>query len=347
MNPTIQKISPVIWEKIKNSSSILINLHLSPDQDSIGSALGFKNILENIGKDVTVVSTDPIGKETTEIASLMKGFDQIVFKDPSEVDMAQYDLFIILDSDAPSRISRNPEFKVPLKIPTIVIDHHQSNPEFGDLNLVIKDGFCTSELLYWLCKQGNVDIPKESALDFFIGMIFDTGQFRYPGPTSSDSYRAAADLIDIGKIDFASLIWNSLSKKNGIIKAIGIGASKIEEYFGGKVLLTHLLESDLVSCRMGLESMNTVYRVLSDFMSDSKESSITALIYQLSQNKWGISLRSNNSNDYKDVSLVAKKVPGGGGHMRAAGLSLSGELGEVKTKVINLIKETFPEFGQP
>ena len=347
MNPTIQKISPIIWEKIKNSSSLLINLHLSPDQDSLGSSLGLKSVLEKIGKKVTIVSSDPIGKETSETAKLMKGFDQIVFKDPSEVDMTQYDLFIILDSDAPNRISRNPEFKASLKIPTIVIDHHQSNPEFGDINLVIKDGFCTSELLYWLCKQGNVDIPKEAALDFFIGMVFDTGQFRYPGPTSSDSYRAAADLIDIGKIDFASLIWNSLSKKNGLIKAIGIGASRIEEYFGGKVLLTYLLENDLNACGMGPESMNTVYRVLSDFMSDSKESSITALIYQLPKDKWGISLRSNNSNDYKDVSLIAKKVPGGGGHMRAAGLSLNGEFNEVKTKVINLIRETFPEFGQP
>lgn len=347
MNPTIQKISPVIWEKIKTSSSILINLHLSPDQDSIGSSLGLKSILENMGKKVTIVSSDPIGKETSETARLMKGFDQIVFKDPSEVDMVQYDLFIILDSDATSRISRNSEFKIPLKIPTIVIDHHQSNPEFGDLNLVIKDGFCTSELLYWLCKQENVDIPKESALDFFIGMVFDTGQFRYPGPTSSDSYRAAADLIDIGEIDFPKLIWNSLSKKNSLIKAMGIAISRVEEYFGAKVLLTSLLESDVVSCGMGPESMNTLYRVLSDFMSDSKEASITALIYQLSKEKWGISLRSNNSDDYKDVSLVAKKIPGGGGHMRAAGLSLDGELGEVKNKVINLIGETFPDLGQP
>ena len=348
MSDQIKKLAPLIWSEIQKANKILLNIHVTADLDSIGSALGLKQILENLGKQVTVISPESIANEKAQHAEKMLGFKDILYKEITDLDLSNYDLFICLDIGQPSRISRNHKLTFPLSIPTIVIDHHKDNSQFGEINFIEGLGHCTSELLYWLCMEWKINISPETAKCFFMGILSDTDRFRFEGVTSSDTFRAASDLIEIGNINFPELMWENQSKGNKFLKAYGYFLGQCHEVFGGKVLLSTITFADLRKFDLEESSMKTIYRIVSDTLSDSETSYITAVIYQLNPTLWGLSIRTDNPHHFdRDSSLIARQFPGGGGHVHGAGATMTGEFAEVEKTLLDNIQKVYPDLGQP
>src|SRR3989344_3353977 len=119
-----------IFDEIKKASSILLHCHPSPDPDSVGSALAMKFALEQLGKKATVIKGD---SEIPQAFMHFPGAKEIIAENFFEVDLKEFNLFIILDSAAPEQISRFKPIKFPLPIRTIVIDHHRTNPGYADI----------------------------------------------------------------------------------------------------------------------------------------------------------------------------------------------------------------------
>jgi phosphoesterase RecJ-like protein len=100
------KNSKEAFDFIKESDSILLHLHPKPDPDSIGSALATYHALRSIGKKVTIMAGDT---PLPEVFSFLPGFDDIVHKNYFEIDLNDFDLFIILDSGSKQMVSRKEE----------------------------------------------------------------------------------------------------------------------------------------------------------------------------------------------------------------------------------------------
>ena len=343
----IRELAPHIDELVKKSEKILISLHVGADYDSIGSALGLAEIVKSLGKNVLVFSTQPLNNDLKNNQQYLAGFSEIQICNFSDINLNGFDLFICPDSEQTTRISLSDKISFPLLIPTLVIDHHPENTKFGNINLVIPNGTCTSEIVYRLAKECNWPIPASTATSLFVGLWADTGQFMYPGSTTLETFRTAADLIELGKINFTELIWNLKSTDDRVIRTAGMVLTRAEEKFHKKVLLVNLNFDDLSKLNLDNGYLDSVKEFIVHNLSYTRGPSIIALIYEKGDNWYKVSLRSNNLSDLRDVDKIVRKFENGGGHHRAAGADVKKPYSEVKELVIQAIYQTYPELGQP
>lgn len=346
MTDTIKSLAPVIWKKLNKARSILTHIHRNPDTDSFGAALGLQIMLEDLGKTVTVLSTEDISPNSK--TKFLPGFDKVQFKKFSEVDLKKFDVFVSLDSDTPSRITSEP-VNFPLPIPTIVIDHHRSNTKFGDINLVETHPMPTCEILYWLAREWKIDISADAATCLYAGIAGDSGGFKFKGMMEWQTLQAASDLVKQGA-KFYEISRLLTTIPNGHLRVLGAALSRAKEYFNHRVLVSRIYHSDAEEFGIPLDEITEIYKMIStNIISQASDAQITAVIYPRPDGHAGISLRTDNFLDDSGINVldVAKKFPGGGGHRLSSGAVYAGTLVEAEKKLIQIILETFPELGQP
>lgn len=347
MDQKIIDLAPQIWNKISASRRILISLHVGADLDSIGSALGLKNMLEPLGKPVDVFCTEDLEFELKAKKHLLPGFSDIKITPFSAIDFRNYDLYICPDSETLGRISRTENLTLPLPIPTIVIDHHPNNIGFGEINLIITEGTSSSQIVAQLAKCWNLDLQMEAALCLYLGIWGDTGSFIYSGMTSSETYRVAADLIDVGQLDFPKLVWDVSATSLPIEKCIAAVQSRVEVLFSGGVYLAYATFADLQAFNLEPGYLSSIKNTVCHNLSFIRQPSFIVFLYQKDENYFKASFRSNNADNFRDVSLIAKAVPGGGGHKMAAACDLHLPLAEARNLILDKIKTVYPEMGEP
>jgi len=303
-----------IWQKIIKADNILLLAHVNPDGDALGSSLSLYPILKKMGKKVSVFNAT---KPLPEYLDFLPNFDKVKNSVPKKVDLT-----IAFDCGSFDRLGleEKPSF-------LINIDHHISNTNYGDINLIKPDYASTSQVVYDLLKANEVFIPKESAICIYTALVTDTGSFQYE--TVNDKvFECAADLVRCGvSPEYVSKMLfhrDRLSRLRLLAKAY----ETIEMCCDGKVAFVEVTK----------EMMEMTGSIKED--TDSIVNSVRALATveiacMLREEDEGIkiSLRSKN---YADVSKVAQKY-GGGGHIRAAGATFRGEYGFEKVK--KLLKE--------
>ena len=184
-----------IWNEIKCSKNILMTLHAMPDGDSLGSCTAFKRVIEqNTKATVTLVSQDPI----SESMSLMPLTKEVQFgKDIADLNLNAFDLFLVLDTSEVSRLGKNkPEFKIPENLKTINIDHHHTNPYFGQINYIRSELPSCCSVIFSIFRDLKIKIDKETATRLLLGICTDTGFFTYQN--SEKAIEEASLLIGLG-----------------------------------------------------------------------------------------------------------------------------------------------------
>lgn len=206
---------------IENSKNVLLHCHPSPDPDSVGSTLAMKFALEQIGKKVTLIK----GDSNIPRAFLFPGIETIVKKNFFEIDLKEFDLFIILDSGSKEMISNKGEIVFPENLNTLVIDHHSSNKGFGKINHIDSSYSSCCELIYQILKYLGINITHDIALNLFMGIYTDTGGFRY-GKNGDKTLRVASDLASIAP-DYQktiSIMENSNTKESLVFEALAMSS---------------------------------------------------------------------------------------------------------------------------
>ncbi len=163
-------------------NNILILTHAHPDGDTLGSGFALCRALMQIGKKARVINDDEIPKKYNYL------FDDIDFEDfePSyivAVDVATENLLGSLQDKYAGKID-------------LCVDHHLTNTEFAK-KLLLRDYPAACEIIYMLINEMGVKIDKKIADCLYTGISTDTGCFRYAS-TTAQSYRIAAELIDLG-----------------------------------------------------------------------------------------------------------------------------------------------------
>jgi len=186
-----QKIS----EKLLRSRNVAIVTHISPDGDAIGSVLGLKEILEkyntNLKVDAFVVGSIPrmykfLPDEKTLI-SIDKNYDLTGYRP---------DMAIVLDCGAKDRLAAAENIFGRAEI-TINIDHHGSNPGYGDINIIDPEAAATGEIIYQFMQFINILPDANIATNLYTAILTDTGGFKY-GNTTGKAMGICATLIEAG-----------------------------------------------------------------------------------------------------------------------------------------------------
>lgn len=329
MNSEIKEKVPQILEEIKKAENILLHLHVKPDPDSFGSALAMKFALESSGKKVTLIKGD---SPLSESFSFLPGYLEIAEKNYFEVDLADLDLFIILDSGSKEMISRENEINFPENLKTIVIDHHQTNEGYADINLVNIESSSTAELVFDLMKEWEIVINENIAANLYIGIFGDTGGFRHPN-TTPHTLKVASELAEIYP-NFSDLI-SALSlnnpKESIIFKKLLL--NNLEIHFDDRVALSSASLKEMQE--NGIDPEKISGNDLPNLFITVKEWQIGVTLNEKEENKISISFRAKGDID---VSKMAAEI-GGGGHKLASGAFLECSLEEAKEKVLSAIEK--------
>lgn len=319
-------------EQVKRASKILLHLHPNPDLDSVGSAFSCAYALASLGKQVQVLRGDSILPEEFKT---LPGNEFLLDKRLDEIDLGQFDLFVVLDSGSPEMISKLSVPQFPLAIPTLVIDHHASNSGYGTFNIVDATKSSCAEMMYEFYTTADIKITGAMARLLFVGMHFDTGGFLYNLVTSR-TLEIAAALIAIApeaKQDVLSIL-GSEPREWTILK--GLALADLMESADGRVAVGRVSHSAYTNAGITEEKLST--HVITNVLRSCKQWTVAVGLIEVLPGKIKISLRSKDAH-YADVSLVAAAL-GGGGHILAAGATVTGKnLDEVTEAVLARISK--------
>lgn len=294
-----------ITDELKTAKTIAISGHVRPDGDCVGAVMGLYLYLK---KSLPQVQTDVYLEKPSDIFGCIQGIDDI--KSDFVTDI-KYDVFLMLDCNAERLGGAEAIFKRALK--RINIDHHISNLGDGDINIIEPDASSTCELLFGLLDEDKID--EEIAKALYIGIVHDTGVFRYSN-TSPETLNLAAKLIKFG-FDFPKLIDETFYEKTYVQSQI-MGRAILESirFLNGKCIVSMVDRKMMNFYQVGPSDLDGIVNQLRIV----KGVECAIFMYEVKSMEYKVSLRSNG---LVDVASIAVKF-GGGGHVRAAGCSMKG-----------------------
>ena len=301
-----------IYEEVKNASTIGISGHVRPDGDCIGSIMGLYLYLKKACPEANV---QVMLEKPADIFDCIQGIEEIHTDFCTQIDT--FDVFIVVDSGKDRIGEAEKYFDSARK--TINIDHHVSNSGSAEVNYIDASASSASELVYKVMEDKSL-IDIEIAKAIYIGMIHDTGVFQYSN-TSPETLRIAAELITYG-FDFSRLIDETFYEKTYVQNQI-LGRALLESilFMDGRCVVSMI---DKKTMNFYQAEPNDLEGIVSQ-LRNTKGVECAIFMYQLETLKYKVSLRSNGK---VDVAKVAGFF-GGGGHVRAAGVTMQGTFHDI------------------
>ncbi len=310
----IEKIASIL----KTEDNFVVVTHVNPDGDALGSLLGMHLALAEMGKQSHPLSADKF----PAIYDFLPGHEQII----SEVmGIADHPKFIIaVDAAEEKRISGDIS-GLRSRTRLINIDHHTTNPEFGDFNFVQTDATSTAELVHQVLKVAGYNLSSDVGKCLYTGLVTDTGGFRFAG-VNSRTLAIGAEMLSAGfaSYDVTRPLFEEYPIRRIYLERIVL--ERIEILLDGKLVLSTLYSEDFK--KFGAEMSETENLV--NRLRENKGVLAGILFTTMPDNVVRVSFRSKDS---LDVSAIAKSL-GGGGHSHAAGLKSTLPLQELKEKII-------------
>ena len=304
---------------IKDSKKILLLSHVNPDGDTLGSMCAlYSLILKRFKKkaDMSVVSNVPFNYNFLPNINLaQRYYDQSLV----------YDLVITLDVAAIDRV-RDAKIFFDRGKCRINIDHHKTNPAYGDYNIIEPNASSCGEVLFNYCKKNKWEITEEAAICLYTAIMTDTGNFRFEN-TSSNALRAVADLIDLGANPSKLYKLCYESKTKNLVMFQNYCVNKAEFVNNNKIVYTTVYKKDLEKFSAGDDYTDGIAETLRAI--DSTE--VSFVVKEVDSKTSKVSMRSKKI----DVAKICEQF-GGGGHTLAAGCTIKSS---VKDSIEKLLKE--------
>jgi len=309
-----------IASALRGHERIAVLSHVRPDGDAFGSQLALGLSLRQLGKKVALWSDDGL----LEKYSFMPGGDLLV-RPPSEPET--FDLGVALDTAVHNRLGLAGEVVHAPK--WINIDHHPTNPRYGDLNYIDSTSPATGQILFELMSSEKLPINLEVAENLFVAISTDTGSFQYPN-TTARTFEIGAELVkcgvDVGRV--SQLLYENYPRRRVELLRELLGTMRFEAE--GRIAsfsLTLKTASDLGAKPEDNEGLIDHIRAI--------EGVIVAIFFEeLAEGKVRVSMRSKS--EAADVAAICQRF-GGGGHKLAAGARVRGTLAEVEQKLLEAI----------
>lgn len=302
---------------LRNCEDAVIITHLSPDGDCIGAGFGLKDILEELGIRSRVVCCDAFPSRYDFMTSVGAG-EEFEPKTVIAVDIADSKLMGDLEAVYGDKVQ-------------LCIDHHESNKDYAEKTLLREKATATCEIIYDLAKYMGVNITKHCAVCLYTGIATDSGCFRYDC-TTPRAHEIAAEMKRSYDINFARINRYMFDVKSlGRIKLEAKVADLLEEHIGGKLALIAVTQDMMRELGVAPDELE----------------GFAPLTIQLENTEVGILMREREPNVFKcsfrsadavNVSSICQLI-GGGGHAKAAGCTIEGELEESKKILIETVRK--------
>lgn len=281
--------------------------HVRPDGDCAGSALAVYNYIKTWYSDVQVdLYLEPI----PNVFQFLSRSEEICSEYP---ERAPYDLFLALDCGDLARLGEAGKYFTRAK-KTACVDHHKSNQSFAMENLIVSTASSTSELVYGLMDQKR--ITKEIAECIYVGIVHDTGVFQF-SCTSAKTMEIAGRLMDMG-IDFPTIVDDTFYTKTfEENRILGLALTKSRLHLDGFCISSMISKAEMEAYHVTTQDLSGIVQAL----RVTKGADVAVFLYESDTDTYKVSMRSKKQ---VDVAEIAMKY-GGGGHARAAGVTMQGD----------------------
>ena len=298
-------------KELQDVRTVAIAGHVRPDGDSIGACIGLWHYIRD---NFPQIQADIWLEKPDEKFAVLDGFDAI--RQAGEEKEA-YDLFIAVDCAAYDRLGDAvPYFDRARR--TMCVDHHVSNGGYADVNVIEADASSTCEVLCGMMESEK--ISREAASALYAGIAHDTGVFQY-SCTSPDTMRMAGMLMEKG-IAYTHILEETFYKKTYRQNQI-LGKALLESMriLDGRGIVSVVRRKELAFFGVTPVDLDGIVSHLR--MTEGVE--VAIFLYETDNLEYKVSLRSK---DTVDVSKVASYF-GGGGHVRAAGVTMKGTFHDI------------------
>lgn len=307
-----EKLKTISQRLLAHAGTIVIAAHVDPDGDAIGSVLGCSRALAACGKTVQPVGLVPRYLDWLPDANELT---------PHLPVLPEGALLLVVDSAEVSRVDGVPMTQA--GIPIINLDHHGSNPRFGELSLVSPDKAACALIVKDLVAALGATMTEKIAEPILTGILTDTGFFRNSN-TDTSVLNAAADLLSSGV---------SMVKINEALAAqprsfYGLQAevyATIQYPLGGKMVTAFVNNAMLERLGANWEDVESLVNYIRN-----AEGTVLACLFKDYGDSVKISLRSKSGVSAQNIALAC----GGGGHVPAAGATIQLPFAEAQAKVL-------------
>jgi|TARA_B110000263_G_C15270608_1_gene493279 phosphoesterase RecJ-like protein len=325
---------------ISQPKNIVITTHRGPDGDAMGSSLALYNLLINIGHKVNVITPN----DYASFLNWMPGNDTVIEYDGNEeksiLITSKADIIFMLDFNSITRLDNFSQTVSDSKAFKVLIDHHQ-DPDMEIADLIFSDSTScsTAQLLYELIEAMNMtnDINMDIAECLYVGIMTDTGSFKY-NSTTSRTHNVIANLIDKGARNskIHDLIYDNSSADR--MKLLGYCINdKLLLYPENNAAIISLTDEELN--RFNFKKGDT--EGIINYALAIKGIIFAVLIVQRGDI---VKLSLRSKGNFK-VNLIANKYFNGGGHTNASGGMTYMTVNETIKKVESIINEYKKELN--
>lgn len=304
------------------AGEVTLLAHIDPDADALGSALALGIALHRRGARVQVAFASP-----ERVPDSLAPLDALgLLVPPAEVTAAPA-VLVSCDAAEPRRLGPLARLLDTAGC-TVMLDHHATNPGFGDVQVLDPRAEATVVLAHRVLVEMGAPIDADVARCLYAGLVTDTRGFRTAGPAA---YRLAAELVEAGADP--AVLTRTLMDSHPFTWFEGLGGALARAVLDPSGLLhTTIPLADVRRYRP--EEIDSVVEVL----RTAVEAEVVASVMQVDERRWRVSLRSAGA---VDVAAIATAL-GGGGHAMAAGFTREG----TEQDVLAAIRAAMPRYGE-
>jgi phosphoesterase RecJ-like protein len=300
---------------IEREKRFFIATHINPEGDALGSSLALAFALESMGKEAIVYDRDPV----PESYRFLPGHERFT---TSLSPLAAGVPLVLVDCNEPGRAGID---STPISF-SAVIDHHETEKEFGQIKWVVPGAAATGVMVFALLKKLGVEVTRDMATNLYTALAIDTGTFRYSNVTSG-VLRDAAELVDIGA-DPAAVAEGLYETWTGGRFSLLIDVLNTLEISDGLAITVATREMFM---RTGTSAPDTEnFANMPRMIKDTRVSAF----FRETDDGWKVSLRSRGKVNVAQVAAGFR----GGGHRNAAGYFVRGDLQKAKEALRKAMK---------
>lgn len=320
------------WERalaaIDGAAEVCLACHVCPDGDALGSMLAFAQALRAQGRPFTASFGDAF--VVPRILRFLPGLDLLT--DPADYP-AEPDVMITFDAASSDRLGSLAANAGKAR-ELIVIDHHASNTRFGTTHLVDPGAAATAVITEELVSRIGAPLTHDIALCLYVGLVTDTGSFKYAS-TTPRVHTLAARLLATGVRPerVSREVWDRAPFGYLPVLSAALGRARLEPDVAGGLgmVWTTVTRADRAGPGLPYDLLEGVI----DVVRRTEEAEVAVVFKEDDEGVWQVSARSNGRIDV-GMACVAF---GGGGHPTAAGFTLHGEVGPAVARLRTLLSE--------
>ena len=297
--------------------------HVRPDGDALGSQLALGLSLKQLGKDVRIWNEEGMLEKYSFLPNA-----NLLTKPPAEPE--DVDVAIALDTAIQNRLGNSLAAVRSAKV-WINIDHHPSNPGYGDLVYIDPNSPATGQILFELIKSEKLPIDAAIAENLYVAISTDTGSFQYPN-TTARTFEIAAELVragvEVGRV--SQLTYENYPRRRVELLRDLLGTMR----FDANDRVASFSLSLATAKKLGVLPEDN--EGLIDHLRAIRGVIVAVFFEELADGKVRVSMRSKNEK--VNVCAICEKF-GGGGHVLAAGARVRGSLAEVERKILEEVRD--------